>query len=87
MACTALKWMKLMYHLAALGTSHYCLAVVAFTREQRPVRKSRNGMHGVVVLFWTTLVRNLLGREASTDPHRHRLLVQVGGRGSRSCSF
>ena len=41
---------KLVYHLAALGTAHYCLAVVAFTREQCSVRRSRNGMHGVVVL-------------------------------------
>ena len=42
--------MELVYHLAALDTAHYCLAVVAFTREQRPVRRSRNGMHGAVVL-------------------------------------
>ena len=42
--------MKLVYHLAALGTAHYCLVVVSFTREQCSVRRSRNGMHGVVVL-------------------------------------
>ena len=42
--------LKLVDHLAALGTAHHCLAVVATTREQRPFRRPRNGMHGAEVL-------------------------------------
>ena len=53
--------MKLVDHLAALGTAHHCLAIVATTREQRPVRRPRNGMDHLVL----SARRTIAGKEPS----------------------